>query len=208
MTDSITLRQVLSSVDSNSRIKKGRAYEVEGRVSGLKIEKSKLSARVLNNMGRYYDVEVKRATKGTADWLATGIQGSCPCGDPHSLCKHVAAAVFALVRLLAADRDLYETWVGVRADDDHGGLSMDDAAIESHWGEMNDELPDTPEAFGRADELLRRLGPSPMSLGLPELPDLLAPCYGILSTAGQGILAAPKVETGQKSSGSSSFARR
>lgn len=208
MTDSITLRQVLSSVDSNSRIKKGRAYEIEGRVVGVTVTKSQLSARVLNNMGRYYDVEVKRATKGTADWLATGIHGSCPCGDPHMLCKHVASAVFALVRFLGADREVYETWVGVRADDDHGGIAMDDAAIDAHWGELDDELPARPEEFGRADELLRRLGPSPMTLGLPELPDLLAPCYGIMSTAGQGILTSPKVETGQKSGGTSSFSRR
>ena len=85
---------------------------------------------------------------------------------------------------------------------------MDDASIEAHWGALDETIPEKPEAFGRADELLRRLGPAPMTLGLPELPDLLAPCYGIISSAGQGILAAPKVETGQKSSGSSSFSRR
>ena len=111
------LVQIFGAVKTHHKVGQGHEYERIGRVHSVEITPGLARMKVLNNMGRYYDVIVKRATKGNEVWKNTGFVAACTCPDPNSLCKHIAASVFSLGRRIEADKEAFETWMGVSADD-------------------------------------------------------------------------------------------
>jgi hypothetical protein len=192
------LDQVYNSVAINSRCSKGREYELIGRVHELRIGKNIGVCEVLNNMGQFYSVQVRRGTKGHERWQDTGFVGRCTCPDPQALCKHVAAGVFAVGRRLEADPKAYAAWMQMSAPDDLAPARMSPEQATDYWdcGRPVEIARVDPEGLGRPDELLRRLGPAPRSLALPDLPDLLAPAITQLAKAGVSMLFKPDCTIG------------
>ena len=187
------LAQIFGAVKTHHKVGQGHEYERIGRVQSVDITPGLARLKVLNNMGRHYDVIVKRATKGNEVWKNTGFVAACTCPDPNSLCKHIAASVFSLGRRIEADKEAFETWMGVSADDGMGLQELNASDLKEWWdagkadfGELFD-----PENSGRPDELLRRLGPPPRKLGLSDLPDLLAPAYTLIANAGRQLITDP-----------------
>jgi uncharacterized Zn finger protein len=188
------LAQVFGSVASNHKVRQGHEYERIGRVQELAVSANLARGKVLNNMGRFYDVVVKRATKGQEQWQRTGFVAACSCPDPNALCKHITATVFALGRRLEADAEVFEVWMGVSAEIDLSLQELSADSLRSWWDSSNGA--DTGDDFdversGRPDELLRRLGPPPRNLGLSDLPDLLAPAYSKIADAGRKLFEDP-----------------
>jgi hypothetical protein len=192
------LDQVYRAVASNSRCAKGREYELIGRVHELRIGKNIGVCKVLNNMGQFYAVQVRRGTKGQERWQDTGFVGRCTCPDPHALCKHVAAGVFAVGRRLEADPKAYAAWMQMSAPDDLTPVVMSRDEARDYWDRgQPEQIPALdPDSLGRPDELLRRLGPAPRGLELPDLPDLLAPAIKQLAKAGYSMLSKPDCTIG------------
>jgi len=187
------LAQIFGAADSHHKVGQGHEYERIGRVQSIELTPGLARMKVLNNMGRYYDVIVKRATKGNEVWKNTGFVAACTCPDPNSLCKHIAASVFALGRRVEADKEAFEVWMGISADDGMGLQELSDSDLERWWdaGTEDAGAPFDPENAGRPDELLRRLGPPPRKLGLSDLPDLLAPAYSLIAKAGRQLIVDP-----------------
>jgi hypothetical protein len=187
------LAQIFSAAGSHHKVGQGHEYERIGRVHSLETTAGLARGKVLNNMGRYYDVIVKRATKGKEVWQNTGFVAACSCPDPNALCKHIAATVFSLGRRLEADASVYEAWMGITADDGMGLPALSKEEIEAWWlaGSGEPSPAFDPDCAGRPDELLRRLGPPPRKLGLSDLPDLLAPAYSLIAKAGRQLIENP-----------------
>lgn len=187
------LAQIFGAADSHHKVGQGHEYERIGRVQSIELTPGLARMKVLNNMGRYYDVIVKRATKGNEVWKNTGFVAACTCPDPNSLCKHIAASVFALGRRVEADKEAFETWMGISADDGMGLQQLSDSDLEQWWDAGTHDTGSVfdPENAGRPDELLRRLGPPPRKLGLSDLPDLLAPAYSLIANAGRQLIIDP-----------------
>ncbi len=89
------LAQIFGAVSNHHKVGQGHEYERIGRVHSVEVTPGLARTKVLNNMGRYYDVVVKRATKAQEVWKNTGFVAACTCPDPNSLCKHIAASVFS-----------------------------------------------------------------------------------------------------------------
>ena len=195
------LAQIFGAVSSHHKVGQGHEYERIGRVQSIELTPGLARTKVLNNMGRYYDVIIKRATKGQEAWRNTGFVAACTCPDPNSLCKHIAASVFSLGRRIEADADAFQVWMGISADDNMGPQVMSSDEQDAWWDVGTAEVGDffDPEQSGRPDELLRRLGPPPRKLGLSDLPDLLAPAYTLISNAGRQLITDPvsAIKTGK-----------
>jgi len=187
------LAQIFAAPKTHHKVGQGHEYERIGRVHSVDVTKGLGRMKVLNNMGRHYDVIVKRATKATENWQQTGFVAACSCPDPNALCKHIAASVFALGRRLEADKALFQTWMGISADDSMGEPIATADEIEAWWdgGATDSAARFDPETAGRPDELLRRLGPPPRKLGLSDLPDVLAPAYVLIAKAGRQLVEDP-----------------
>ena len=187
------LTQIFGAVRTHHKVGQGHEYERIGRVHSVDITPGLARMKVLNNMGRHYDVIVKRATKGNEVWKNTGFVAACSCPDPNSLCKHIAASVFSLGRRIEADKEAFETWMGVSADDNMGLQELSGSGRTEWWDAGSADLGEIfdPENSGRPDELLRRLGPPPRKLGLSDLPDLLAPAYTLIANAGRQLITDP-----------------
>jgi hypothetical protein len=187
------LAQIFGAVGAHHKVGQGHEYERIGRVQPIELTPGLARMKVLNNMGRYYDVIIKRATKANEVWKNTGFVAACTCPDPNSLCKHVAASVFSLGRRVEADKEAFELWMGISADDGMGLQELSSSALEAWWdaGAAETKTPFDPDQAGRPDELLRRLGPPPRKLGLSDLPDLLAPAYSLIAKAGRQLIVDP-----------------
>ncbi len=187
------LVQIFGAYDSHHKVGQGHEYERIGRVHSVDITAGLARTKVLNNMGRYYDVVIKRATKAQEVWKNTGFVAACSCPDPNSLCKHIAASVFSLGRRLEADPAVFEAWLGVSANDGLGLEQLAKADFAAWWdgGARDRASAFNPDNAGRPDELLRRLGPPPRKLGFSDLPDLLAPAYALIANAGRQLIEDP-----------------
>jgi len=187
------LVQIFTARDSHHKVAQGHEYERIGRVHSVDITPGLARTKVLNNMGRYYDVVVKRATKAQEVWKNTGFVAACSCPDPNTLCKHISASVFSLGRRLEADATVFEGWMGVSADDGQGLEQIAKDELAGWWGlgAPDHSAVFNPDEAGRPDELLRRLGPPPRKLGFSDLPDLLAPAYALIANAGRRLIEDP-----------------
>jgi hypothetical protein len=187
------LAQIFGAATTHHKVGQGHEYERIGRVHEVDVTPGLARTKVLNNMGRYYDVIVKRATKGQEQWQNTGFVAACTCPDPNALCKHIAASVFALGRRVEADASAFETWMGVSAIQTLNAAVLDADEYAAWWGVGHDVASETfsVDHAGKPDELLRRLGPPPRKLGLSDLPDLLAPAYILIAKAGCQLIEDP-----------------
>ena len=73
------LAQIFGAVSSHHKVGQGHEYERIGRVQSIELTPGLARTKVLNNMGRYYDVIIKRATKGQEAWRNTGFVAACTC---------------------------------------------------------------------------------------------------------------------------------
>ena len=98
-----------------------------------------------------------------------------------------------MARRVEADKEAFETWMGISADDGMGLQQLSDSDLEQWWDAGTHDTGSVfdPENAGRPDELLRRLGPPPRKLGLSDLPDLLAPAYSLIANAVRQLIIDP-----------------
>ena len=115
------------------------------------------------------------------DWedplMPKSVVASCAC-DGNGSCAHVVAAAYALAAAIDADPGALLRWRGALPS---AGSSPADAAQNDDAWRGAPVSATAREARGRAESVLKRLGPSGVRAGRGDLADVLAAAYEALA---------------------------
>ena len=114
------LAQIFGAVSSHHKVGQGHEYERIGRVQSIELTPGLARTKVLNNMGRYYDVIInapprgKRSGATPASWRRATCPDPIPCASTSQ--RRCSRSVAGSKRTPTA----FQVWMGISADDNMG----------------------------------------------------------------------------------------